>query len=58
MSSGIIAIMIGVSTFLGVIGLFGVRHDGEDELRDAAELEKKREEAVKRHKEKNYQPPD
>jgi cbb3-type cytochrome oxidase maturation protein len=77
MSSGIIAVMIGVSTFLGLIGLFGllwglktgqfddekkfldgVRHDGEDELRDAAELQKKKEEAVKRHKEKNYRPPD
>jgi cbb3-type cytochrome oxidase maturation protein len=77
MSSGIIAIMIGVSTFLGVIGLFGllwglktgqfddekkfldgVRHDGVDELRDAVELEKKREDAIKKHREKNYRPPD
>ncbi|HIP02708.1 MAG TPA: cbb3-type cytochrome oxidase assembly protein CcoS [Campylobacterales bacterium] len=77
MSSGIVALMIGVSTFLGVIGLFGllwglktgqfddekkfldgVRHDGVDELRDAAALENKKKEAVKRHKEKNYGPPD
>jgi cbb3-type cytochrome oxidase maturation protein len=77
MSSGIIAIMIGVSTFLGVLGLLGllwglktgqfddekkfldgVRHDGVDELRDAAELQTRKEEARKRHREKNYQPPD
>jgi cbb3-type cytochrome oxidase maturation protein len=77
MSSGIIAIMIGVSTFLGLIGLFGllwglktgqfddekkfldgVRHDGVDELRDAVELEKKKKDAIKKHKEKNYMPPD
>ncbi|MCH9813654.1 MAG: cbb3-type cytochrome oxidase assembly protein CcoS [Epsilonproteobacteria bacterium] len=77
MSSGIIAIMIGVSTFLGVIGLFGllwglktgqfddekkfldgVRHDGEDELRDAAALDEKREKALKKQREKNYRPPD
>jgi cbb3-type cytochrome oxidase maturation protein len=77
MSSGIIAVMIGVSTFLGVIGLFGllwglktgqfddekkfldgVRNDGVDELRDAVELENKKKEALKKHKEKNYGPPD
>jgi cbb3-type cytochrome oxidase maturation protein len=77
MSSGIIAIMIGVSTFLGVIGLIGllwglktgqfddekkfldgVRNDGVDELRDAVALEKKKKEAIKKHKEKNYGPPD
>lgn len=77
MSSGIIAIMIGVSTFLGLIGLVGllwglktgqfddekkfldgVRDDGVDELRDAVDLEKKKKEALKRHKEKNYGPPD
>ena len=77
MSSGIVALMIGVSTLLGVIGLFGLlwglksgqfddenkfldgaRHDGVDELRDAAALENKKKEAVKRHKEKNYRPPD
>ncbi len=77
MSSGIVAIMIGVSTFLGLIGLFGLlwglksgqfddekrfldgaRNDGEDALRDAALLEKKREKAYKKHKEKSYQPPD
>lgn len=77
MSSGIIAIMIGVSTFLGVIGLIGllwglktgqfddekkfldgVRHDGEDELRDAVALERKKEEAKRKHREKNYGSPD
>ncbi len=77
MSSGIIAMMIGVSTFLGVIGLIGllwglktgqfddekkfldgVRNDGVDELRDAVALEKKKKEAIKKHKEKNYGPPD
>jgi cbb3-type cytochrome oxidase maturation protein len=77
MSSGIIAMMIGVSTFLGVIGLIGllwglktgqfddekkfldgVRNDGVDELRDAVELENKKKEALKKHKEKNYGPPD
>ncbi len=77
MSSGIIAVMIGVSTFLGVIGLFGllwglktgqfddekkfldgVRNDGVEELRDAVALENKKKEALKRHKEKNYGPPD
>jgi cbb3-type cytochrome oxidase maturation protein len=69
--------MIGVSTFLGLIGLFGllwglktgqfddekkfldgVRNDGVDELRDAVELEQKKKEALKKHKEKNYGPPD
>lgn len=69
--------MIGVSTFLGAIGLVGllwglktgqfddekkfldgVRHDGEDELRDAAVLEQKREQALKKHREQNYRPPD
>lgn len=69
--------MIGVSTFLGAIGLVGllwglktgqfddekkfldgVRHDGEDELRDAAVLEQKRKQALKKHREQNYRPPD
>ena len=77
MSSSIIAVMIGVSTFLGVIGLFGLlwglktgqfddekkfldggRNDGVEELRDAVELENKKKEAMKKHKEKNYGPPD
>ncbi len=77
MSSDIVAVMIGISTFLGLIGLFGllwgvktgqfddekkfldgVRHDGVDDLNDAIELEKKRKKAEKKHKEKNYKPPD
>ncbi len=77
MSSSIVGLMIGVSTFLGAIGLFGllwglktgqfddekkfldgVRNDGVDELRDAVELDNKKKEALKRHKEKNYGPPD
>ncbi len=77
MSSGIIAIMIGVSTFLGLIGLFGllwglktgqfddekkfldgVRNDGVDALRDAANQEQKKKDAMKKHREKNYRPPD
>lgn len=77
MSSDIVAVMIGISTFLGLIGLFGllwgvktgqfddekkfldgVRHDGVDDLNDAIKLEKKRKKAEKKHKEKNYKPPD
>ena len=38
--------------------LDGVRNDGVDELRDAVVLEKKKQEALKKHKEKNYGPPD
>ncbi len=77
MSSGIVAMMIGVSIFLGLIGLGGllwgvktgqfddekkfldgVRDDGVDELRDAAKLESRKKEAIKKHREKNYRPPD
>ncbi len=77
MSSGIVAMMIGVSIFLGLIGLAGllwgvktgqfddekrfldgVRNDGVDDLRDAAKLESRKKEAMKKHREKNYRPPD
>ncbi len=77
MSSGIVAMMIGVSVFLGLIGLVGllwgvktgqfddekrfldgVRNDGVEDLRDAAKLESKKKEAMKKHREKNYRPPD
>ena len=83
MSEGIVILMIGVSTFLGVLGLLGliwavktgqfddqskfidaVRHDNEEDLRDAAMITDKRK-AFKRKKEeeikknpKNYMPPD
>jgi cbb3-type cytochrome oxidase maturation protein len=69
--------MIGISTFIGLLGLLGllwglktgqfddekkfldgVRNDGVDELRDAAALQERKKEAKKRHKEKNYRPPD
>ncbi len=77
MSSGIVAMMIGVSVFLGLIGLVGLlwgvktgqfddekkfldgaRNDGVEELRDAAKLESRKKEAIKKHREKNYRPPD
>lgn len=77
MSSGIVAMMIGVSIFLGLIGLVGllwgvktgqfddekrfldgVRNDGVEDLRDAAKLESRKKEAMKKHREKNYRPPD
>ena len=75
MSSGIIAVMIGVSTFLGVLGLIALlwgvktgqfddenkflnatKFDDEEALRDAAMMQERREEMIK--KEKNYGPPD
>jgi cbb3-type cytochrome oxidase maturation protein len=80
MSSGIIAVMIGVSTFLGALGLWallwgvrtgqfddqekflgGAKYDGEEELKDAVNLENKKKEILKKRKEKeqkNYAPPD
>ena len=77
MSSNIVALMIGVSTFLGALGLgaliWGIRtgqfddekkfldatrNDGEDELKDAIELEKRKEELMKKKREKTYAPPD
>ena len=75
MSSGIIAVMIGVSTFLGMLGLIALlwgvktgqfddenkflnatKFDDEEALRDAAMMQDRREEMIK--KEKNYGPPD
>jgi cbb3-type cytochrome oxidase maturation protein len=81
MSDSIMALMLGVSTFLGLLGLLallwglrtgqfddqakfldGARFDGEEELRDAVMMEKKKEEALAkkkaREKEKNYRPAD
>jgi len=83
MSEGIVILMIGISTFLGVLGLLGliwavktgqfddqskfidaVRHDNEEDLRDAAMVEdkrkafKKRKEAEIKENPKNYMPPD
>ncbi len=76
MSSGIIAIMIGVSTFLGALGLLallwglrsgqfddqkkfleGAKFDGEDELNDAINLEKRKKEIKKKKEQKGYAPP-
>ena len=77
MSGGIIAMMIGVSTLLGALGLWallwglrtgqfddqskfigGAKFDGEEELRDAAMMENKKKEALKRKRESGYKPPD
>jgi len=79
MSDNIIILMLGISTFLGALGLWallwglktgqfddqekfldGARFDGEDELQDAIMMEKKKQEALKRKKEreKNYMPGD
>ena len=67
MSSGILAMMLGVSTLLGALGLFallwghktgqfedkhkfldGALYDGEEELKDAVMMEKKRKEVESR----------
>lgn len=80
MSEDIVILMIGISTFLGVLGLLGliwavrtgqfddhskfidaVRHDNEEDLRDAAMMaEKKKQHKKKKNKQKknNYMPPD
>jgi cbb3-type cytochrome oxidase maturation protein len=79
MSGSIIAMMIGVSLFLGTIALLALlwglktgqfddqnkfinaaQFDGEDELRDAAMMEKRAKEAKekKEKREKGYRPPD
>ena len=77
MSSGIVAIMIGVSTFLGALGLWallwglrsgqfddqkkfldGAKFDGEDELNDAINLEKRKKEIKRKKEQKGYAPPD
>ncbi len=80
MSSGIVAVMIGVSTFLGALGLWallwgirtgqfddqekfldGAKYDGEEELKDAVNLENKKKDILKNRREKEqkkYAPPD
>jgi len=74
-SSGILAMMLGISTLLGAIGLFallwghktgqfedkhrfldGALYDGEEELRDAVRMEKKREELKDKRKDKRVMP--
>ncbi len=69
MSAGILAMMLGVSTLLGALGLFallwghktgqfedkhkfldGALYDGEEELKDAVMMEKKRKELEKKRK--------
>ncbi|WP_300363737.1 cbb3-type cytochrome oxidase assembly protein CcoS [Hydrogenimonas sp.] len=71
MSSGILAMMLGVSTLLGAFGLFallwghktgqfedkhkfldGALYDGEEELKDAVMMQKKREEIEKKKRDK------
>jgi cbb3-type cytochrome oxidase maturation protein len=70
-SSGILAMMLGVSTLLGAFGLFallwghktgqfedkhkfldGALYDGEEELKDAVMMQKKREEIEKKKRDK------
>jgi cbb3-type cytochrome oxidase maturation protein len=82
MSDSIMALMLGVSTFLGLLGLLallwglrtgqfddqakfldGARFDGEEELKDAVMMERKKKEALEKKKatkerEKNYRPAD
>lgn len=83
MSENIVILMIGVSTFLGAIGLIAliwavrtgqfddhskfidaVRHDNEEDLKDAALMQEKKQaykekiKQEKREKEKNYRPAD
>jgi len=93
MSENIIILMIGVSTFLGALGLIALlwgvrtgqfddqskfidaaRYDGEEELRDAAMMQERKEEQKMKSrrnedkkaklkkqeekKQKNYMPPD
>ena len=78
MSENIIILMIGISTFLGAIGLVAliwavktgqfddhskfidaVRHDNEEDLRDAASMsEKKKNYKKKKKAQQNYMPPD
>jgi cbb3-type cytochrome oxidase maturation protein len=75
MSSNILSVMIGISTFLGLLGLgaliWGIRsgqfndekrflegalRDGEDELNDLAELEKRKKKG--KDSKRGYRPPD
>ncbi len=75
MSSGILAMMLGVSTLLGAFGLFallwghktgqfedkhkfldGALYDGEEELKDAVLMEKKKKEVKEKRKDKRVMP--
>ena len=75
MSSGILAMMLGVSTLLGAFGLFallwghktgqfedkhkfldGALYDGEEELKDAVMMEKKKKEVKEKRKDKRVMP--
>ncbi|WP_457607681.1 cbb3-type cytochrome oxidase assembly protein CcoS [Nitratifractor sp.] len=81
MSDTVMELMLGVSTFLGALGLIallwglrsgqfddqskfldGARFDGEEELRDAVMMERKKKEALERKKKEaqkgDYRPPD
>jgi len=81
MSDSIMTLMLGVSTFLGALGLIallwglrtgqfddqakfldGARFDGEEELRDAVMMERKKKEALEKKKakeeKKDYRPAD
>ena len=75
MSSGILAMMLGVSTLLGALGLFallwghktgqfedkhkfldGALYDGEEELKDAVQMEEKRKKVEKKRQDKRVMP--
>ena len=75
MSSNILTMMIGISTFLGFLGLIALiwglrsgqfddrekfleatKYDDIESLRDAAKLEERKKESLKRKK--RYSPPD
>jgi len=79
MSDNIIILMLGISTFLGALGLWALlwglksgqfddqskfidsaRFDSEEDYKDAVMMEQKKEDAIKRkkEKEKNYMPND
>ena len=73
----IIAIMLGISTLLGALALFGLlwgiknrqfddyakfldgtKYDSEDTLNDAYNMEKRRNELIKKKEADGYRPPD
>jgi len=75
LSSGILAMMLGVSTLLGALGLFallwghktgqfedkhkfldGALYDGEEELKDAVQMEEKRKKVEKKRQDKRVMP--
>ncbi|NLC28261.1 MAG: cbb3-type cytochrome oxidase assembly protein CcoS [Campylobacteraceae bacterium] len=77
MSGSIVAMMIGVSMFLGACALVallwglktgqfedqnkfinGAQFDGEDELRDAVMMERRRKRAQEKREKSGYKPPD